>query len=395
MNINSHYKTAKTNLRSGKVRTLLAILGILVGTASVVALLSTGNLATEAALEQFNTLGTNLMSINLVQESGTGGYKPPAQRVTKLFTSLESEIPGITSVAPYLSTSAQMSFEKSYLNSSIIGTTQNLGPILGLKMQSGRFINKLDKLNLFCVLGHDVVKTQLGKSSAIGKQIKIGKVIFTIVGVLNRFTENAFLQADLNNSIIVSLDTLSFFSENSSPDSVVMKLNPNADIEQIKEKVNSYFTKNLPGYKPVIQSAKELLKSMAAQRDIFTLLLAGIGGISLLVGGIGVMNIMLASVAERRQEIGLRLALGAEPKDIQWMFLTEAVMLAVIGGGAGVVVGIFATWLVSHFAGWTFKLYLMPPVIGFTTSVLICIFFGFYPSYRASKLNPIETLRGE
>lgn len=376
------------------MRTLLAILGILVGTAAVVALLSSGNIATEAALQQFSALGTNLMSINVFSlhtEEADKSKKPNSA----LFNALSSEISDIIFVAPYTVTSVSTSFEKNNWNPSIIGATQDLAAVLSIKMQSGRFIHKLDKLNLFCVIGQGVFTTQLGKQSALGKQIKIGKVIYTIIGVMDTFPENSFFPVDVNSSIIIPLNTMPFVASNTSIDAAVLRLNQKADIELVKDKITRYFEKNLPLYKLNTQSAKELLKSMAAQHDIFTLLMAAIGGISLLVGGIGVMNIMLASVAERRQEIGLRLALGAEPKDIQWMFLTEAILLAVIGGIAGILLGLLCTWLVSYFAGWTFRFYLFPPLIGFSTSVLICVFFGFYPSYRASKLNPIETLRGE
>jgi len=143
------------------------------------------------------------------------------------------------------------------------------------------------------------------------------------------------------------------------------------------------------------RSAKELIKSMEAQHKIFTLLLGLIGSISLLVGGIGVMNIMLVSVLERRREIGVRLALGALRKEIQWMFLSEAILLSLSGGFLGIIIGIFASYVIAAFVNWHFTIFLLPPFIGFTVSVFVGIFFGFYPAYKASQLNPIQTLRME
>jgi len=172
-----------------------------------------------------------------------------------------------------------------------------------------------------------------------------------------------------------------------------LRIKENTNIDTVKTAITDYFTRNIPGYIVNIQRAKELLNSIAKQQTIFTLLLGLIGGVSLLVGGIGVMNIMLASVAERHAEIGLRISLGAKPRDVQLMFLMEATMLAILGGGLGVILGMLATATIAYFAHWPFVILFWPPLIGFSVSLLISLFFGFYPAYVASKLNPIETLR--
>ena len=141
--------------------------------------------------------------------------------------------------------------------------------------------------------------------------------------------------------------------------------------------------------------AKQIIKSMEEQGRIFTLLLGLIGGISLLVGGIGVMNVMLVSVVERKREIGIRKAIGAKRRDIQMLFLIESIVLSLFGGVLGVIAGLGVAYVISLFSGWQFSLYLEPPLIGFGVSVFTGIFFGFYPAMRAARLDPIETLRSD
>jgi putative ABC transport system permease protein len=198
----------------------------------------------------------------------------------------------------------------------------------------------------------------------------------------------------MNNSVVIPLTAMPFLAQPELSD-IILKLNPKVDLDQVKSKITKYFSEKLPKYQVNIQTARELLKSMSAQQNIFTLLLGAVGSISLFVGGIGIMNVMLAAIAERKEEIGLRLAIGAQPKDIRRMFLTEAALLACIGGGAGVLLGVIGTYIISLIADWDFVFLIIPPVLGFTVTVLICIFFGFYPAYKASKLDPIVALRNE
>jgi putative ABC transport system permease protein len=385
-------KTALKNLRSTTLRTVLAMLGILVGTASVVAMVSTGQMATEAALAQFKTLGTNLLAANI---NAKEGFQDKFTLEKAL--SVKNASPDIQLLAPYTTFYAQLSFQGQQIESTILGVTESLKDIVHLQMLKGRFISSLDNFEQYCVLGHDVfnqLKTPL--EQIIGQRITIGNFRFVIIGVADQWPENAFFNQNINTSIMVPILTSQFLGQNDSISNIIIRLKPNVtNITEVKNNLQNYIKNISPNFEIFFRSAEELIKSMAAQHTIFILLLGLIGGISLLVGGIGVMNIMLVSVLERRREIGIRLAIGAHRSDIQKMFLAEAIFLSLIGGTLGIIVGIIFSLIVAAFAHWSFEVFLLPPLVGFTSSVLIGVFFGFYPAYQASKLDPIETLRME
>lgn len=365
------------------------MLGIMVGTASVVALVSGGALATQQALEQVKSLGTDLMRIDFSSKD----FNSPQPINIGLLLNIRTAIPGILQIAPMANFITTLVYQKKSLDSiQVIGTTENLKDIVHIPIQSGRFIYDLDEAQHFCVLGGKVA-AKLNSVTLLGENLKLESSICKVVGITDTWPVNNMVGLDLNQSVIVPLSAVLQMSSNILVSSAILQLKENADIDTIKQAITDYFKRYIPRFNLNIQSSKELLNSIEKQRTIFSLLLGLIGGVSLLVGGIGVMNIMLASVAERHSEIGLRIALGAKPRDVQMMFLMEAATLATLGGGFGVIFGIFATTAIAYFAGWPFVILIWPPLIGFSVSLLISLFFGFYPAYVASKLNPIETLR--
>jgi len=396
-----YFQEAYTNLIATKLRTLLAMIGILVGTASVVAMVSSGELATAAALEQFKTLGTDMLSASILTQqdsSSSSSSQSHGQELTVASAvKVQAVSPQITMVAPYTMLFVPVMFAGNNINAGLIGATQTLAPAIGIKMLQGRFISDLDKYAYFCVLGYQVFQSLNIPAfiNPLGLQIKLGTDVFTIIGIADQWKENSFFNQDINNSIIIPIQTAKSLSKYSTIDNLVFRLQENADIEVVKDAITKYINLTVPGKKLFFHSAKEIIKSVLAQRKIFTLLLGLIGSISLLVGGIGVMNIMLVSVLERRREIGIRLALGARRIDIQWMFLSEAILLSVVGGLLGILVGVGTSFLIAQFAGWSFQVFLWPPLVGFSVSLLIGVFFGFYPAHQASLLDPIQTLRSE
>jgi len=384
--------TAIRNFKNTTLRTVLAMLGILVGTASVVALVSIGQMATDAALAQFKTLGTNLMSISMSNRKES----------TKKFSledalSIKNASPDIDILAPYVTSFTQINYQGKQIDGTVIGVTQNLEDIVHLHMLAGRFISVFDKYEQFCVLGNDIFnKLNLPITQVIGSRITLGNYRFVIIGIIDKWPENAFFNQNINTSILIPILTTQFLGQSEDINSIILRLNPNiTDLTDIKKQIQQFVSHIAPDKEIFFRSAEELIKSMEAQHSIFLLLLGLIGSISLLVGGIGVMNIMLMSVLERRREIGIRLAIGAHRRSIQMMFLAEAVLMSVVGGILGVSIGILFSFIVAEFAGWGFEIFLFPPIIGFVSSVLIGVFFGFYPAYQASKLDPIQALRIE
>lgn len=395
MNLAMTAKVSLQNLANSKLRTVLAMLGILVGTASVVAMVSSGQLATQQALAQFRNLGTNLMAVNLYQQSGSGGH---SKKLTiQAAEGIASTNKAIIHAAPYTSVFTNIVFMGKSINAGIVGVTGALKGVVSIMLKEGRFISPLDENAYFCVIGQTIYKEIKPRilGSVIGQQILLGKTYFTIIGVAKQWPQNSFFNQDVNNVIFVPIKTSKLLSKYAQINSIIMTLNKNADINSVEKDIRSYMTKINPENKLFFRSAKQLINSMKKQKQILTLFLGMIGSISLLVGGIGVMNIMLVSVVERRREIGIRRAIGARKRDIQLMFLLEAIMLSLLGGALGVIIGIGTSFIIAEYASWHFTVFLLPPLIGFTVSVLIGVFFGFYPAYQASRLDPIQTLRSE
>ncbi len=398
MRLKNHVHEGFSNLLSSKLRSILALLGILVGTASVVAMVLGGELVTNEALKQFKTLGTDLLAVSVNDSSEQGGSGGTLNNLALgSVLNLPKTNSSIVDVAPYAQIYNPAQFNGHELNGSVLGVTENFARIVHLELTSGRFISLLDGYEFFCVIG-DKVNAQIKKLTfldAIGQQIQIGKNIFTIVGVAKPWPENSFVYADIDSTVMIPILTSMSLSKYAAINNIILRLKPDANIEQVQDNIKSYITRQVANKRLFFRSAKELIARMSTQSQIFTIFLGLIGSISLLVGGIGVMNIMLVSVVERRREIGIRLAVGARRSDIWALFLVEAVMLSLIGGTGGVTIGILIAYIMAMFWHWEFTLFLMPPLIGFSVSVAVGIFFGYYPAYKASQLDPIEALRSE
>lgn len=397
-------KEALTNVLVAKLRSFLAILGVLVGTASVVALISSGELATQHALEQFKTLGTNLLSVSVSEGGGGGGEEDSAQKAEQRVElnlenvqGIQKAVPDIVEVAPYATDYTSVYYDGNDLNASIIGTTQSLPDIVKIRLSKGRFVSHLDQHAFYCVIGYEIAQQlqKLGVKNPIGKQVLVGNEYFTIIGVAKKWPQNSFMYTAINRALIVPLNTVLLLSKYAKISNIIFKIKPDVDIDTIQADVRQAIMHIAPDKRLFFRSPKELIASMEEQRKTFTLLLGLIGSIALVVGGIGVMNIMLVSVVERRREIGIRLAVGAKRGDIQSMFLFEAITLTLFGGLMGVILGILSSYIIAITSGWTFQFFILPPTLGFVVSVLIGIFFGFYPARQASKLDPIQTLRAD
>ncbi|MEO8401907.1 MAG: ABC transporter permease [Gammaproteobacteria bacterium] len=397
MNWSAQLHEGFLNLYSSKLRSLLALLGILVGTASVVAMVSGGELATNEALKQFKILGTDLLAVSVSDAAEKGNYEQHASLTVQQANDILTADNNVLGVAPYTQIYNAMQFNGHELNAAVLGVTESFANIVHVQMASGRFISDLDHYALYCVIGSGLYQQikSFTLSDPIGQQIQVGQTILTIIGVAKPWPENSFVYANIDLSIMIPISTSTVLSKYTTISNIVMRLAQTSNSDAVQSQVQNYLDKTLPGKKFYFRSAKELIARMGKQSDILTIFLGLIGGVSLLVGGIGVMNIMLVSVVERRREIGIRLAVGANSKDIRSLFLFEAIMLGFTGGVLGVLVGIGISFIIALVSSWQFTLFLLPPLIGFTVSVATGVFFGFYPAHKASLLNPIEALRAE
>ncbi|PJD96636.1 MAG: ABC transporter permease [Legionella sp.] len=390
-------RQALVNLTAAKLRSFLAVLGILVGTAAVVALISCGQLATEKALEQFKALGTDLLAIAIYQKESDKAHPEEHSLTLAQWNQMAERIPFILNIAPYSMAYQPVSFRGKALQGVLIGADEHLAQIVHVKLTSGAFVSSLQSFEHDCVIGYGVAQQIKAWTldDPLGKQLRIGQALYTIIGVALPWKENGFFNEDLNQAVILPLGGIRLISKDAQINNAVVLLKPDSPIDRVIEDIKETIHTLNPKLNVFPRSAKQIIASMESQGRIFTLLLAVIGGISLLVGGIGVMNVMLVSVSERKKEIGIRKAVGAKNKDIQTLFLVESVLLSLLGGVLGVVLGLLFTRIVAYFSDWTFTVYWLPPIAGFFVSAATGIFFGFYPARRAAQLEPIICLRSE
>ncbi|QDP71669.1 FtsX-like permease family protein [Legionella israelensis] len=393
----TYYQQALVNLTAAKLRSFLAVLGILVGTAAVVALISCGQLATEKALEQFKALGTDLMAITVYAKSSDKSHSSLDHLSLQQWRQLPEHMPLIEKIAPYALAYQPVSFSGKPLQAAVIGADEALADIIDIQLAEGYFVSFVESFEHFCVIGDGLARQlkEASQDNPVGRQLRIGSNLYTIIGIAKPWKENGFFNEDINQAVIIPIGGMPLVQKDSKINNAIILLKPESQIDEVIEQIKQIITFQAPKLNVFPRSAKQIIASMENQGRIFTLLLAVIGCISLLVGGIGVMNVMLVSVSERKKEIGIRKAVGARNREIQDLFLVESVMLGLLGGVLGVVLGLTATLVIAVFSHWTFHFYIMPSLAGFAVSVTTGIFFGYYPAKRAAKLEPIASLRGE
>lgn len=393
----NHCQQALVNLTSSKLRSFLAVLGILVGTAAVVALISCGQLATEKALEQFKALGTDLLAVSVYQKTPDKSHSGEDSLSVDQWQLLAERIPSILKIAPYSTAYQPLSFQGKVMQGVVIGADEHLAGIVHVTLSQGHFVSFLESFEHFCVIGDGLARQikEITMDDPIGKQLRIGQSLYTIIGVAEHWKENGFFNEDINQAAIIPIAGITLVSKDAKINNAVILLKPDSPIDAVIDEIKQVISSQAPKLSVFPRSAKQIIASMESQGRIFTLLLAVIGGISLLVGGIGVMNVMLVSVSERKKEIGIRKAVGAKNSEIQALFLVESVMLSLLGGILGVILGLIFTRIVAYFSGWAFSIYWLPPIAGFLVSAATGIFFGFYPARRAAKLEPMVSLRSE
>lgn len=402
MRLRSYVIQAWSNLWAYKLRSMLAVLGVLVGTASVVALVSGGQLATKHALDQFKGLGINLISVTIVRQADAqvGDAAKTTHQIMptddQLLT-LQRSSKGIEAVSAYAMLYQPMHYQGKEIASTVVGVSHAFWPILQMHATEGRVTSVLDQHQPMCVLGGHVRQQLLtmGVFLPVKKMVPVGHYDCPVIGVLPTQARNFFVYADLNQSVIVPYAALPAVGlPMHSNVYMVVKVSEHADINQVKADIRQaafqWFKKDNKMY---FLSGDQLIAKRKAQQQTFTVLLGLIGSIALLVGGIGVMNIMLVSVVERRREIGVRMAVGARQSDIRMMFLCESTVLTLFGGVLGIILGVGISWIIAVVEKWSFTFFIWPPVVGFVVSVLVGMFFGYYPAYRASKMDPIVALR--
>lgn len=378
-------KCSLKNIKNNKLRSALTMLGLVIGIASVIILVGIGNGTSNQVASQVQSLGTNVLTLN-INSSDTSLEYSQLENLLK--------IDNIESVAPYKSVSSTVTRgDTTSQRASIIATTQEYMNTTNLTISKGRLLSVIDLENnsKVCLLGNDIASTLFSLSNPIGQSIKINGDNYTVIGVITAVGSS--MGSNIDDMIIIPFTTAKYLGSDTSINSLYIKVQDENKIEETTSLIENYITQTLgitTDYFSV-SSQDSMLDTMESVNDTLSLLLAGIASISLVVGGIGVMNVMLVSVTERTKEIGIRKALGAKKSDILVQFLIEALVLCICGGIIGVVSGIFIGTVLGKM-GYTFTPNASIIILAFTSSALIGIIFGIFPARKAAKLNPIDAL---
>ena len=392
-------------LSRNRMRSALTVLGIVIGVAAVIATLAIGQGAREAVQAQIRALGANTLTV-LPGTITAGGARSGMGSITTMSVedaeAIRRECPTVQAVAPSVRTVAQAVYGTNNWSTQVQGTTADFGLIRQWPVASGVFITDSDVRGAakVCVLGSNVAQQLYGDADPVGTMLRVKDIPFRVVGVLSTKGGQG-MGGNQDDIVIVPLTTaqrklLGITHVNSISVSAASAGQVDLAVEQITELLRQRH-RIRPGADAdfFIFTQKEIASSAEETSKVMTSLLASIAAVSLLVGGIGIMNIMLVSVTERTREIGIRRALGARRRDILLQFLAESAFLSLAGGALGVALGIGSATVVTHFARWPTIIQPMSVALAFGFATAIGLFFGYYPALRASALDPVEALRYE
>ena len=396
------FKMAFRSLIANKLRTFLTTLGIIIGVASVISMISIGEGAKKQTLDTISKFGTNIITV-----------KPGRKRTRHVSTdkvntlilsdeeAIREHVPLITGVAAQVYRSAQLKYGNKNTNTTVRGTGKEYVRLANFEMAQGRYFvdREIRGSKRVCVLGATVIKNLFEGEDPLGKEIKVDGNNYLVIGTTE--PKGALSWFDPDDQIFIPVTTAQkrLFGMNHIQ-SIDIQAKNIQDLDIVKQDIDTLLRRRhkIPDGKDSdfhVQNSSQWLNSWGDAAKTFTYLLGGIAAISLLVGGIGIMNIMLVSITERTREIGIRIAIGAKKSEIREQFLIESVFISFLGGGIGILLGMGISRVVSNIGGWETIVSTQSILLAFGFSVAIGIFFGYYPANKAANLNPIDALRYE
>jgi len=398
-------KVAFKSIVKNKMRTLLTMLGIIIGVAAVIVMVAIGKGAEKRIQDQIASMGTNLITIfpgsmqsrgvRMGPDSGVQLTLEDVERLKKNATLLQA-------VSPMVRTGAQLIGGSGNWNSSVWGVSEQYLEIRDWPLSSGEFFSTADirAQNKVCIIGQTIVKNLFPGDDPVGQQLRVGKIPFRIIGVLKEKGQGAFGQ-DQDDLLIAPYTTVLYrMSGHVHVNQILVRAVSLEQMTQAQAEITSILREAHKIAEGVdddftVRNQTDIAATAQETTQVLTILLASIASISLLVGGIGIMNIMLVSVTERTHEIGIRMAIGARSRDILVQFLIEAIVLSLSGGLIGVLLGFLATWVVGLVTDWNTVIVPANVLLSFGFAGAVGVFFGYYPARKAAALNPIEALRYE
>jgi len=406
MNYTNLSKIAVNALLRNKTRAILTMLGIIIGVASVIAMLSIGQGSKKSIQDQVSSMGSNMIFI-MPGTQKSGGIQMGSTNSQTLTLNdinyIRAECPSISNVSPEVRSSGQAVYSNKNSPTSLYGIDVPYFSIKKLKLKEGRIFTEKEVTGAakVCLVGKTVITNLFGANvNPIGSYIRFKKIPFKIIGVLEEKGQNTFGQ-DQDDLLLAPYSTV---QKRILAITHVQTIYASAITEDKSETAVTELTQSLRTHHKIkdgedndfeVRTQAELIKTFSSISDILTMLLGAIAGISLLVGGIGIMNIMYVSVTERTREIGLRMAIGGRGLDIMMQFLMESILLSVIGGVIGIMLGLGASSLVSSLMNWPVVIMPSAVILAFLTCSAIGVFFGWYPARKAANLDPIDALRYE
>ncbi|TCL68581.1 putative ABC transport system permease protein [Hydrogenispora ethanolica] len=398
MRITENVTMAVKNLTANKIRSLLTMLGVIIGVAAVIDMVALGEGAKQQVTKNITAMGSNLVMVFPGMGTRRGGSFGGGQPLTNaILPVIEKAAPEIAAIAPEARSSMTIGTGVESMTSSVIGCTIPYFSLRNYQLAEGRLFSEseVNGRRRVAVIGSYVASELFGGYEPLGQDIKVGVSRFQIIGVLKEKGQSGFNNSD--DLVLIPLSTAQqrVFG-NQNVDTIYIQADSADHVDSVYNQVYAVLLQKFKDESKFnVRNQAEILSTVQQTTQTFTLLLAGIAAVSLLVGGIGIMNIMLVSVTERIKEIGIRKALGAQKSEILGLFLIEAVGLSLAGGLIGISLGWILASAISRFSGWTTVVSPASIVVSFGFSILVGLFFGGYPAYKAAGMNPIEALRHE